>query len=329
MDDAALKSIWEAPFETAPTLRDIEAAAQRIRGHARRTPLLNAPLLDAEAGRRVWVKAECLQLTGSFKFRGAFATISGMPEAERARGVLAFSSGNHAQGMAHAAALHGIPCVIVMPHDAPAVKIERTRAYGAEVVLYRRGEEDRDAVGAALAGERGLTLVKPFDDGRVMAGQGTCGLEIGEDLPEGVSEVLVCCGGGGLTAGTALALEGRATVRPAEPDGYDDVARSLTSGRIERNETEVGGLCDAILTPAPGALPFAAMRRLCGPGAVVTEAEALRAMAAAWRHLRIVLEPGGAVALAAALYREGPDCVAVASGGNVDRATFERALAEG
>jgi len=216
-----------------------------------------------------------------------------------------------------------------MPHDVPAVKVANTRAYGAEVVTYERGREDRDAIGARLAAERGLTLIKPFDDGRVMAGQGTVGLEIAEDLPEGVGEVLVCCGGGGLTGGVATALEGVARVRPVEPEGYDDVARSLASGGIERNDSEAGGICDAILTPSPGRLTFAVMSRLCGPGIVVTEEEALRAMAAAWRHLRIVLEPGGAVALAAALYREGPDCVAVATGGNVDRAVFERALATG
>ena len=186
-------------------------------------------------------------------------------------------------------------------------------------------------MGARLAAERGLALVKPFDDARVIAGQGTCGLEIGaQDLPEGVGEVLVCCGGGGLTAGVALALEGAGpVVRPVEPEGFDDVARSLASGRRETNAAEAGGLCDAILTPSPGALTFPVLSRLCGPGVVVTEAEALRAMALAWEHLRIVLEPGGAVALAAALFRDGPDCVAVASGGNVDRAVFERALAAG
>ncbi|WP_308918343.1 threonine/serine dehydratase [Jannaschia sp. LMIT008] len=319
-------TIWTHPFATIPTRADIDAAADRIRGHARRTPLLNAPLLDAEAGRRIWVKAECLQVTGSFKFRGAYAAISGLPDGDRARGVIAFSSGNHAQGIAHAAALHGIPAVIVMPSDAPTVKVANTRAYGAEVVTYARGSQDRDTLGAELAETRGLTLIKPFDDARVIAGQGTCGSEIGHDMPDGVDRVLVCCGGGGLTAGIALALQGRATVHPVEPEGYDDVARSLAAGAIQRNPAEAGGLCDAILTPQPGALTFGVMRDLCGPGAVVTEMQALRAMEAAWRHLRIVLEPGGAVALAAAMFGDGPDCVAVASGGNVDRAVFERAL---
>jgi threonine dehydratase len=328
MDDAAL-TIWDAPFDRAPGRGDVAEAAGRIAGHAVRTPLLNAPLLDRMAGRRVWVKAECLQVTGSFKFRGALNALAGMGAEARARGVIAVSSGNHAQGVAHAAALHGVPAVIVMPSDAPAVKIERTRAYGAEVVTYARGVQDRDAVGARLARERGLALVKPFDDGRVIAGQGTVGLEIGQDMPPGVGEVLVCCGGGGLTSGVALGLEGAATVRPVEPEGYDDVARSLASGAIRSNAAEAGGLCDAILTPAPGRLTFGLMARHCGPGVVVTEDEALRAMAAAWAYLRVVLEPGGAVALAAALFREGPDCVAVASGGNVDAAVFARALSPG
>jgi threonine dehydratase len=229
--------------------------------------------------------------------------------------------------VAHAAALHDVPAVIVMPHDAPAVKVANTRAYGAEVVTYQRGVEDRDKVGMALAADRNLTLIKPFDDGRVIAGQGTVGLEIAEDMPDGVDRVLVCCGGGGLTSGIALALEGRATVHPVEPEGYDDVARSLATGQIQSNATEAGGLCDAILTPAPGVMTFDAMTRLCGPGVVVTEEQALRAMAAAWRHLRIVLEPGGAVALAAGLYHDGSDCVVVASGGNVDQAVFAQALA--
>ncbi|TFL20041.1 threonine ammonia-lyase [Jannaschia formosa] len=313
MDDAAV----------IPTVTraDIEAAADRIRGHALRTPLLNAPSLDAVAGRRIWVKAECLQKTGSFKFRGAYNAVSRAPG-----DVVAFSSGNHAQGVALAARMTGKQAVIIMPSDAPAVKIGNTRGYGAEVVLYDRVTEDRDALGEALQAERGLTLVRPFDEPLVIAGQGTCGLEIAEDLPEGVEEVLVCCGGGGLTSGVALALEGRATVRPVEPEGFDDVARSLASGTIARNDRLTGSLCDAILTPAPGRITFPILHRLCGPGLAVTDAEALRAMALAWQHLRIVLEPGGAVALAAALFHAKGDVCAVASGGNVDREVFIRAL---
>ena len=314
MDDAAVTE--------AVTRADIEAAARRIAGHALRTPLLNAPSLDAAMGRRIFVKAECLQKTGSFKFRGAFNAVS-----QGTGGVVAYSSGNHAQGVALAARMAGRDAVIVMPSDAPAVKVANTRGYGAEVVLYDRAGESREAIGTALQAERGLDLVKPYDDPRVIAGQGTCGLEIAEDLPDGVDEVLVCCGGGGLTSGIALALEGRAIVRPVEPERFDDVARSLASGRRETNPTLTGSLCDAIVTPSPGELTFPILRRLCGPGLVVTDEEALRAMALAWTHLRIVVEPGGAVALAAALFHHSGDVAVVASGGNVDRDTFARALA--
>jgi threonine dehydratase len=306
----------------------IEAAAARLAGHARRTPLLNAPLLDRIAGRRVFVKAECLQWTGSFKFRGGWSAVSALPPGTK--GVMAYSSGNHAQGVALAASRHGLPCVILMPADAPAVKIANTRAYGAEVMLYDRATEDRDAIGAELAAARGLALVKPFDDAQVIAGQGTVGLEIASQAAEaGISaaSVLTCCGGGGLTAGIALALEARApqlSVRPCEPAGFDDTARSLISGKRERNAATTGSICDAIVTPSPGEITFPILHRLCGPGLVVTDDEACRAVALAFHHLRIVLEPGGAVALAAALFRkELPDTViCTASGGNVDAGLF-------
>ncbi|WP_417720343.1 threonine ammonia-lyase [Salipiger sp.] len=314
----------------------IEAAAQRLEGHARRTPMLGSPFIDEVAGRRVLVKAECLQHTGSFKFRGAWSAISALPPEVRKRGIIAFSSGNHAQGIAAAARAHGAPAVIVMPSDAPAAKIAGTRGLGAEVVPYDRATEDRDEIGARLAAERGLTLVKPFDEPEVIAGQGTCGLEIAEQAAElGVTgaDVLVCCGGGGPTSGIALALEARAPglrPRPAEPQGFDDVKRSLLSGRIERNPQLSGNICDAIITPQPGNLTFPIMARLCGPGIAVTEDEALRAMALAFRHLKIVAEPGGAVALAAALFHgaeiEGDAVVCTVSGGNVDAEIFARAL---
>ena len=314
----------------------IRAAATRLHGHARHTPLLSAPALDAIAGRRVLVKAECLQHTGSFKFRGGRAAVSALTSAQRAAGVIAFSSGNHAQGVALAARDFGVPCMIVMPADAPAVKIANTRALDAEVVLYDRARDDRDALGAQIAQQRGLTLIKPFDDPQVIAGQGTAGLEIAADAAAlGITraEVLVCCGGGGLTSGIALALEADApemTVRPVEPEGFDDVTRSLAAGAIQTNNRRDGSLCDAIITPRPGDLTFPIMRRLCGTGLVVTEAEAQRAMVAAFAHLRLVLEPGGAVALAAALYH--PDqitsdtVIAVATGGNVDPALFAQTL---
>ncbi len=308
----------------------IEAAAARLAGHARRTPMLSSPFLDDLAGRRVLVKAECLQHTGSFKFRGAWNAISALQPS----GVIAFSSGNHAQGVALAARLKGIPATIIMPSDAPRIKIENTRALGAEVVLYNRANEDRDAIGARLAAERGLALIKPFDMAEVIAGQGTCGLEIAEQAAEhGVetADVLVCCGGGGLTSGIALALEGRAPglrARPVEPEGFDDTARSLAAGEIRVNARLTGSICDAIVTPRPGELTWPILKRLCGPGLVVSEEQALRAMALAHDRLKIVLEPGGAVALAAALFLpvEGEAVVAVATGGNVDREMMQRAL---
>ena len=314
----------------------IDAAAARLKGHVRRTPLLGSPFLDRIAGRRVLVKAECLQHTGSFKFRGGWSAVSALPPEVRARGVIAFSSGNHAQGVAHAAQMHGVPAVIIMPADAPRLKIANTRALGAEVILYDRATEDRDAIGARLARERGLTLIKPFDEPQVIAGQGTTGLEIAEQAAEaGVdrADVLVCCGGGGLTSGIALALEARAPglrARPCEPEGFDDTARSLAAGQPQRNPTMTGSICDAIVTPEPGKLTFPIMQRLCGPGLVVTDDEALHAMALAFLRLKIVIEPGGAVALAAALFRPdriaGDAVIAVATGGNVDAAMFRIAL---
>ena len=303
----------------------INAAALRLQGHARLTPLLNAPLLDAIAGRRVFVKAECLQWTGSFKLRGGWAAVSAL---RGAKGVIAYSSGNHAQGVALAAARHGLEAVILMPSDAPSVKIANTRAYGAEVILYDRNTADRDALGAELVAARGLEFIKPYDQPEVIAGQGTIGLEIAAQF-DGEAEVLTCCGGGGMTSGIALALEGRMRVRPVEPEGFDDVARSLISGVRERNATLSGSVCDAIVTPCAGEMTFPIMKRLCGAGIAVSDEEALRAMVLAFEHLRIVLEPGGAVALAAALFR--PDLpetvIAVASGGNVDPAIFANALA--
>ena len=315
----------------------IEAARDRLAGRVRQTPLLSSPFLDEMAGRRVFVKAECLQHTGSFKFRGAWSAISGLSPEVRARGVIAFSSGNHAQGVALAAKLHHIPSVVVMPSDAPRIKIENTRAYGAEVVLYDRSTEDRDALGARISEEQGLTLIRPFDDPLVIAGQGTTGLEIATQAAEqgiDTADVLVPTGGGGFASGIALALEARASglrVRTCEPTGFDDVARSLASGAIQRNARQSGSICDAIVTPRPGNLTFPILSRLCGPGLAVTDEEAMRAVAIAFDRLKIVVEPGGAVALAAALFRReasGGNVIAVVSGGNVDKDIFSRALEE-
>lgn len=314
----------------------IRAAARRLEGHARRTPLLGSPFLDEIAGRRVLVKPECLQHTGSFKYRGARAAVSALAPEVRGRGVIAFSSGNHAQGVALAAREYGVPAVIVMPSDAPAMKIGNTRAYGAEVVLYDRETGDRDAIGARLAAERGLTLVKPFDEPEVIAGQGTVGLEIAaQAAAAGVenAQVLVPCGGGGLTSGIALALAAEAPemqVRPVEPEGFDDVARALQTGHVTPNARATGSICDAIITPAPGALTFPIMQAHCGAGLVVSDDDCLRAMAESFSRLKLVVEPGGAAALAAALFHadriEGETVIAVLSGGNVDTGPFMEAL---
>ncbi len=314
----------------------IEAARQRIGEHAVRTPLLSSHFLDEIAGRKLFVKAECLQRTGSFKFRGGWSAVSGLPADVRARGVIAFSSGNHAQGVALAARLHGVPSVIIMPSDAPKIKIDNTRDYGAEVVLYDRANDDRDAIGDRLSSERGLTLIRPYDEPLVIAGQGTVGLEIAEqglELGIDAAEVLVPCGGGGLTSGISLALAAKAPnykVRTSEPERFDDVARSLAAGRIERNATTSGSICDAIVTPQPGNITFPIMVGLCGKGIAVTEDEALRAMVLAFNRLKVVVEPGGAVALAAALFHgnelESETVIAVASGGNVDPEIMASAL---
>ena len=322
----------------AVSIADIRAARDRLAGAARRTPLLESDTLSAIAGRRVLVKAECLQRTGSFKFRGGWSALSALSPEARARGVIAYSSGNHAQGVALAARLHGAPAVIVMPSDAPKLKIANTRGYGAEVVLYDRWGESREEIGERIAADRGLTLIRPYDEPMVIAGQGTCGLEIAEQAAEaGVTEadVIVCCGGGGLTAGVSLALEAEAPglrVRPAEPAGYDDTARSLASGRRERADANEASICDAIVTPMPGELTFPILKRLAGPGFAVADEEARCAMATAWKHLKVVAEPGGAVALAAAIFRrddiEGDAVICTISGGNADPGLYAAALAD-
>jgi threonine dehydratase len=315
----------------------IKDAASRLEGHARRTPMLTSPFLDKIAGRRVLIKPECLQHTGSFKFRGAWSAVSALDANMRSRGVLAFSSGNHAQGVALAARQHDIPAVIIMPADAPTLKIANTRALGAEVVLYdRAGGESREDIGERLAADRGLTLIRPYDEPQVIAGQGTTGLEIATQAAElGVAsaDVLVCCGGGGLTSGIALALEAEAPglrVRPCEPEKFDDTTRSLATGEIQHNTGQAVGLCDAILTPSPGDITFPVMARLCGPGLVVSDEQALRAMALAFLRLKVVAEPGGAVALAAALFKAdqitGDAVICTISGGNVDPNIFANAL---
>ena len=317
---------------TPPRFDDVLAAAGRIKGHAVRTPLLEAPLLNAKLGGRLLVKPEMLQKTGSFKFRGAFNRISMIPEAQRKAGVVAYSSGNHAQGVACAAAMLGLPAVIVMPADAPAIKIANTRAYGAEVVTYDRFGENREEIGARIAAERGATIVRPYDDAGVIAGQGTIGLEIAEQAAE-LDAVLVCCGGGGLVSGTALALSEKlpgVPVYAVEPAGFDDTARSLASGSRIANDMSNRSICDALLAEKPGEITFELNRKLLKAGLVVSDAEAQIGMAHAFRYLKLVAEPGGAVALAAAVTGKidmtGKTVAVVCSGGNVDQATFLEAL---
>ena len=319
-----------------PVFEDILDAAARLQGQAVRTPLLRADALDRACGGRVFVKAEALQRTGSFKFRGAYNRICRLTPAERVRGVVAFSSGNHAQGVAAAAGLVGCPAVIVMPADAPASKIAATRTFGAEVVLYDRYTESREDIAAGIAAERGSVTVPPFDDLFIIAGQGTVGLEAARQLAEidVEADVLVApASGGGLIAGIALAFERlspNTRIYTAEPAGFDDHARSLAAGTRQKNGPDGRSLCDALLAPEPGEITFQVNGRLLAGGVSVTDEQALAAMAFAFRHLKVVIEPGGATALAAllsgALTLDGRTAVAVASGGNVDADVYAKAL---
>lgn len=319
-----------------PQLGDIQDAASRLAGYAVRTRLLESPLLNQQLGGRLLIKPECLQLTGSFKFRGAFNRISQLTPDQLKKGVIAFSSGNHAQGVAAAAHIKGTQAVIVMPEDAPRIKIDNTRAWGAEVVTYDRHGEDREAVAAALQAERGLVLVPPYDDPDIIAGQGTVGLEIADDCDEqnlAPDAVVVCCGGGGLSAGSAIALSqrfGDCALHTAEPEGWDDTAQSLACGARVEIEEPSASICDALMAPTPGKLTFAINRDLYASGVSVTEQEVIDAMAAALAMFKIVVEPGGAVALASALSGyvpvEGRTVVAVISGGNVDPELFTQLL---
>ncbi len=320
----------------APTVADIRAAATRLAGVATRTPLLESPLLNERLGGRLLVKAEPLQRTGSFKFRGAYNRIALIPQAARSRGVVAVSSGNHAQGVAAAAALLGAPATVVMPADAPAIKLANTRALGASVVTYDRHLDDRDAIASEFAERTGASFVHPFDDRWVIAGQGTVGLEIAAQAAElGVrpDAVLVCCGGGGLVSGTALALSEAAPGVPVwcvEPEAFDDTRRSLAANTRLSNPAAARSICDALLSPCPGAITFALNRRLLAGGLTVSDDEVLAAMRTAFESLKLVVEPGGAVAIAAALSGKlpisGRTVIAVASGGNVDPDLFRRAL---
>lgn len=319
-----------------PTLDDIRAAAARIAPHAAVTPLLTSPALDARAGGRVLLKAEVLQHTGSFKLRGALNRLLQLNDDERSRGVVAYSSGNHAQAVAYSASLLGMRSVIIMPKDAPALKIERTRAFGGEVVLYDRYTEDRVAIGGAIAQEHGLTIVPPFEDPHVVAGQGTLALEALRQAAEmgyTPDTLLVCCGGGGLTAGCALAAEGvspTTVVHPCEPADFDDTTRSLALGHRVGNEPGKRSICDAIVTEIPGEFTFSINQPRVGAGLTVTDDEVLAAIAFAVRELKLVVEPGGAAALAALLAGRvataGRTTLVVVTGGNIDPAMLARAI---
>ena len=319
-----------------PDFDDVLTAARRLHGVARVTPLLEAQSLNTLAGRRVLIKAECLQRTGTFKFRGAYNKIAGLPAAGRRAGVLAWSSGNHAQGVAAAAAMFGISAKIVMPRQAPAIKIERTRALDAEVVLYDIASEDREAIGREIAAAEGRTVVPPYDDRAIIAGQGTVGNELANQcLAAGVipDAVVIPCGGGGLSAGAGLAVRRKlpaAAIYLAEPEGFDDTARSLRAGRREQVTGEPSSICDALLAWTPGELTFALNRTQAACGLIVTDDQVRAAMKTAWEELKIVLEPGGAAALAAVLAGGLPDgidtAVVVASGGNVDPDVFGDAV---
>lgn len=319
--------------EREPDLAAIEAAAARIAGIALQTPLLESPALNERAGGRVLLKPECLQRTGSFKIRGAYNCLAQIPPQARERGVVAWSSGNHAQGVAEAARLLGMRAIIVMPEDAPQRKVEATRRLGAEIHSYDRYREDREAIGRAIAEERGATLVPSYDHYAVIAGQGTVGLEIcrqARQLGAMPDRILVCCGGGGLSAGIALAAESlapAAEIWAVEPAAFDDTARSLASGRRESVSPEARSVCDALLTPSPGRLTFPVLQRRLAGVLTVTDEEAVAAMRHAFEELHLVLEPGGAVALAALLTGNvastGTTAV-VLSGGNVAAGDFCR-----
>jgi threonine dehydratase len=318
------------------SIEDIEAAASRIQGEAVVTPLLRHPALDERAGAQVFIKPECLQRSGSFKFRGAFNCLSQIDISVRANGVVACSSGNHAQGVAASAQLLGMPATIVMPADAPVIKLERTRAFGAEVVTYDRENEDREAIAARLCAETGATFVHPFNDPAVIAGQGTVGLEMArqaEELGVQFDDVLACTGGGGLSSGIALALAFKSPstrFHTVEPELFDDYKRSLEAGALLSNAAKSGSICDALLSETPGEIGFSILRQLAAEGVTVSDDEVLNAVAFAFTELKLVVEPGGAAALAAVLSGKLPvknkTIGLVLTGGNIDPQMLLKAL---
>lgn len=315
-----------------PCIEDIRAARERLKPYAVITPLIEHPALNAATGGRMLLKAETLQRVGAFKFRGAYNAVSQLDKSKFPGGVVACSSGNHAQGVAAAATLCGLSSLIVMPADAPKLKLKRTRDFGAEVVTFDRATEDRDAIAARICAERNAAFVHPFDDFNVIAGQGTVGLELMEQatakgaMPDAV---LVCCSGGGLTSGIATAVKAAnatTAIYSVEPAGFDKLARSLQSGHREKNARMTGSICDALMANMAGELTFAIAQRFLAGGLAVTDDEVRAAMRFAFLELKLVVEPGGAAALAALLAgkipTKGRTIVAVLSGGNADPADF-------
>lgn len=319
-------------MQDAPTYTDIEQAAERIAKYAVRTPLLASPRLDEITGGTVHLKAENMQRIGAFKFRGAYNAVSRLPGDLVQDGIVTTSSGNHAQGIAEAARLCSVPATIVMPADAPEVKVAGVQRSGGTIVYYDRASEDREAVARDLIAGKGGTFIHPYDHPHIIAGQGTAGLEVVADMQAAgrdIDFVLVCCGGGGLTAGTCLSIHEHfpaAEIYAVEPEDFDDTARSLRSGTREQNAQTAGSICDALLSPSPGELTFPINKAHLAGVLTVSDAEARQAIRFAWDALKTVVEPGGAVALSAALTGKidlsGKSVVVLLSGGNIDAALF-------
>jgi len=322
------------------SVEDVKQAAARIRAYIVETPLLEAPLLSKELGFRLFVKAENVQLTGSFKVRGAFNQIAQLTDDEKRKGVVAISSGNHAQAVAYAAAAFGVKSTIVMPADAPKLKLENTRRYGAEIVTYNRDTEDREEIGARISREQGSRFIHPYNDARTIAGQGTCGLEIFEQVKaKGVTAaaILVNCSGGGLSAGISLTRSlysgDKPTVYTTEPDTFDEMRQSLEAGKIMKNQKPSGSICDALLAMSPGTNTLPILLSNQAKGAAASDACVEAAMSLVAEYFKLVLEPGGAVSIACACLNramfQGKAVVAVGSGGNVDPEAYIGMLSRG